>query len=126
MERWKLARYAIPVGTTLMLMVALRVGSIALALGVLAMAMALSYAYVEWLKRRGEVLQDERTLRIEEMASRRTLQMLILVLAFTVVFLAILSQDRQGLKSAYYLSIVLMVITSIIKLSLRHYYSKVM
>ncbi|NJE60330.1 DUF2178 domain-containing protein [Thermococcus sp. 21S7] len=126
MERWRILGYAIPATTTALLVVALGIGSIALAFGVLAAAIAVSFLYADWLKKRGEVISDERTLRIEEMASRRTLQVLVLALAFAVVVLSVLSEKDSALRSAYYLALGLMVLTSILKLYLKHHYARVM
>lgn len=116
----------IPATTASMLAVALWMGSALLAFGVLTGAVGVTFLYSEWIKKRGEVLSDERTLRIDEMSSRRTLQVVVLVLVFSVVGLAILSQSYPGLKSAYYLSLALMVLVSLLKVGLRHYYSRVM
>lgn len=126
MEGWRIVGYMIPLVTAALLMVALWIGSVPFALGVLALAIAASMAYSEWLKMQGEVFSDERTLRIDETASRRTLQVIILVLAFSVVSLAVLSQSHPGLRSAYYLSLALMVLVSVLKVALRHHYSRVM
>ncbi len=126
MERWRIIGYSITVATASLLAVALWMGNVALAFGVLVTAIAVSFLYADWLKKRGEVFSDERTLRIEEMASRRTLQALVLTLAFAVVVLAILSENDPGLRSAYYLAISLMVLTSTLKLYLKHHYSRVM
>ncbi len=126
MERWKLIGYAIPATTALLLIAALWIGNMALSFVVLAGAIAAVFLYSEWLRKKGEVLSDERTLRIEEMASRRTLQVLILVLAFLVIALSILSEKEESLRSAYYLSLALMVLVSLLKLSLKHYYARVM
>ncbi|WP_297420178.1 DUF2178 domain-containing protein [Thermococcus sp.] len=126
MERWRLIGYVIPATTASLLAVALWMGNAPLAFGVLAGAIGATFLYSEWLKGRGEVLSDERTLHIEEMASRRTLQVLILTTAFLVVRLSILSESEPGLRSAYYLSLGLMVLIAVLKVSLKRYYSKVM
>ena len=125
-ERWRLIGYVIPATTASMLAVALWMGNIALAFGVLAAAIAVSFLYADWLKKRGEIISDERTLRIEEMASRRTLQVLMLALAFAVVVLSVLSERDPNLRSAYYLALSLMVLASVLKLYLKHHYSRVM
>ncbi|ASJ05867.1 DUF2178 domain-containing protein [Thermococcus pacificus] len=126
MERWKLIGYVIPATTASLLAVALWMGNAPLAFGVLAGAIGVMLLYSEWLRGRGEVLSDERTLRIEEMASKRTLQVLILVIAFLVVGLSIFSERDPGLRSAYYLSLGLMVLISALKVSLKRHYSRVM
>ncbi|WP_099212205.1 DUF2178 domain-containing protein [Thermococcus henrietii] len=126
MDRWKLIGYAIPTTTALLLSLALWKGSVLLAFGVLAASIASSFLYAEWLQKRGEVISDERTLRIEEAASRRTLQVVVLAMAFSVVVLSVLSKREPGLRSAYYLALALMVLTSVLKLCMRHYYSRVM
>lgn len=126
MERWRLIGYVIPATTASMLAVALWMGNIALAFGVLAAAIAVSFLYADWIKKRGEIISDERTLRIEEMASRRTLQVLMLALAFAVVVLSVLSERDPNLRSAYYLALSLMVLASVLKLYLKHHYARVM
>ncbi|WP_297093100.1 DUF2178 domain-containing protein [Thermococcus sp.] len=124
-ERWRLIGYVIPATTASLLAVALWMGNVALAFGVLAAAIAVSFLYADWLKKRGEIISDERTLRIEEMASRRTLQVLVLTLAFVVVALSVISEKNPGLRSAYYLALSLMVLVSILKLYLKHHYARV-
>ena len=126
MEKWRLAGYAIPAVTASLLAAALWMGNALIAFGVLVGAIGAILLYSEWLRSRGEVLSDERTLRIEEAASRRTLQVLILTVAFLVVALAFLSEEKPCLRSAYYLSTALMVLIALLKLSLKHYYSRVM
>ncbi len=126
MEKWRLAGYAIPAVTASLLAAALWMGNALIAFGVLVGAIGAILLYSEWLRSRGEVLSDERTLRIEETASRRTLQVIILTVAFLVVALAFLSEEKPCLRSAYYLSTALMVLIALLKLSLKHYYSRVM
>ncbi len=126
MEKWRLAGYAIPAVTASLLAAALWMGNALIAFGVLVGAIGAILLYSEWLRSRGEVLSDERTLRIEEAASRRTLQVIILTVAFLVVALAFLSEEKPCLRSAYYLSTALMVLIALLKLSLKHYYSRVM
>ena len=125
-ERWRIIGYVIPATTASLLAVALWMGNAPLALGVLAGAIGAPFLYSEWVKGRGEVLSDERMLRIDEITSRRTLQVLVLILAFSVVSLAILSQNFPSLRSAYYLSLSLMVLIAILKISLKRHYSRVM
>ena len=125
-ERWRIIGYVIPATTASLLAVALWMGNAPLALGVLAGAIGATFLYSEWVKGRGEVLSDERMLRIDEITSRRTLQVLVLILAFSVVSLAILSQNYPTLRSAYYLSLGLMVLIAILKISLKRHYSRVM
>ncbi len=126
MEKWRLAGYAIPAVTASLLAAALWMGNALIAFGVLVGAIGAILLYSEWLRSRGEVLSDERTLRIEEAASRRTLQVIILTVAFLVVALAFLSEEKPCLRSACYLSTALMVLIALLKLSLKHYYSRVM
>ncbi|CAD5244848.1 DUF2178 domain-containing protein [Thermococcus camini] len=126
MERWRIVGYTITIATASLLAVALWMENMEMAFGVLVTAIAVSFLYADWLKKRGEIISDERTLRIEEMASRRTLQVLVLALAFAVVALSILSENDPSPRSAYYLAISLMVLTSTLKLYLKHHYSRVM
>ncbi|WP_297479804.1 DUF2178 domain-containing protein [Thermococcus sp.] len=126
MEKWRLAGYTISAIATTLLAVALWIGNALIAFSVLIGTIGEILLYSEWLKSRGEVLSDERTLRIEEAASRRTLQVLVLTVAFLVVTLAFLSEKKPYLRSAYYLATGLMVLVAALKLSLRHYYERVM
>jgi len=126
MERWRIIGYSITVATVSLLAVALWIGNATLAFGVLVIAIAVSFLYADWLKKRGEVFSDERTLRIEEMASRRTLQALVLTLAFAVVVLAILSENDPSLRGAYYLAIGWDSFNPVLKLYLKHHYARVM
>ncbi len=125
-EKWRLAGYTISAIATTLLAVALWIGNALIAFSVLIGTIGEILLYSEWLKSRGEVLSDERTLRIEEAASRRTLQVLVLTVAFLVVTLAFLSEKKPYLRSAYYLATGLMVLVAALKLSLRHYYERVM
>ncbi len=125
-EGWRIIGYTIPAAAASLLAVALWMGNALLALGVLIGMIGATFLYSEWLKERGEVLSNERTLRIEEMASRRTLQVLVLVVAFLVVGLSILSENEPELRSAYYLLTCLMILIAALKLSLKHYYARVM
>ena len=125
-EKWRLAGYTISAIATTLLAVALWIGNALIAFSVLIGTIGAILLYSEWLKSRGEVLSDERTLRIEEAASRRTLQVLVLTVAFLVVTLAFLSEKKPYLRSAYYLATGLMVLVAALKLGLRHYYERVM
>ena len=125
-EKWKLGWYVILLSTALLLTIALNRGSLTMAFAVIGLSIVVIYFYSEQLKKRGEVFQDERILRIEEITSRRTLQILSLTLAFAIVSLAILSQTYSNLQSAYYLSLGLMVMIALLKLVFRRYYERVM
>jgi len=125
-ERWRFVGYLIPAATASMLAVALWMGNAPLAFGILAGAIGVIFLYSEWVKKRGEVFDDERTLKIDEMSSRRTLQILVVVLAFIMVGLFILSKREQSLRSAYYLVLGLMLLVSTLKILLKFYYYRVM
>jgi len=125
-EKWKLGWYVILLSTALLLTIALNRGSLTMAFAVIGLSIVVIYFYSEQLEKREEVFQDERILRIEEITSRRTLQILSLTLAFAIVSLAILSQTYSNLQSAYYLSLGLMVMTAFLKLVFRRYYERVM
>jgi len=125
-ERWRFVGYLIPAATASMLAVALWMGNASLAFGILAGAIGVIFLYSEWVKKRGEVFDDERTLKIDEMSSRRTLQILVVVLAFIMVGLFILSKREQSLRSAYYLVLGLMLLVSTLKILLKFYYYRVM
>ena len=126
MERWRFVGYLIPAATASMLAVALWMRNALLAFGILAGAIGATFLYSEWVKKRGEVFDDERTLKIDEMSSRRTLQILVVVLAFIMVGLFILSKREQSLRSAYYLVLGLMLLVSTLKILLKFYYYRVM
>jgi len=125
-ERWRVVGRLIPATAAALLAVALVADNMALALGILVVTITATLLYYEWLKERGEILSDERTVKIDEMASRRTLQVLVLVLAFSVIILSMLSSDRSELRGAYYLALGLMILVSALKLSLKYYYERVM
>ncbi|AEO13952.1 DUF2178 domain-containing protein [Thermococcus sp. AM4] len=102
-----------------------RSGHWELAVASLALAMLFANWYSSWLRERGVVLEDERTIRINEIASRRTLQIAVIALGFSVL---VLSQwtSAPEIKGAFKALSVFLVGISMLHLLLRHYYSRVM
>ncbi len=96
-------------------------------IGVIAFAFALLFAnwYSERLKTRGIVLEDERIIRINEIASRRTLQVTIVVLGFSVLVLSRYTSNPE-LKGAFESSSIVLAGISLLHLIFRKYYSRVM
>jgi uncharacterized membrane protein len=97
-----------------------------LAFAVFIVGFVLMKLYSDHLRKKGYILEDERTLRIEEIAARRTLQVVLIGLSLTLVYLSIASTKRPELKSAFVLTGVLLAAIAVIHISLRHYYSRVM
>ncbi|WP_297536379.1 DUF2178 domain-containing protein [Thermococcus sp.] len=96
-------------------------------IGVIALALAMVFAnwYSSWLSEKGIVLEDERTIRINEIASRRTLQIIIVALGFSVLFLSLKTSNPE-IKGAFESLSAVLVGMSLLHLALRHYYSRVM
>ncbi|WP_240921640.1 DUF2178 domain-containing protein [Thermococcus sp. 21S9] len=96
-------------------------------IGLVIFAFALIFAnwYSSWLRERGVILQDERTIRINEVASRRTLQVTVIALGVSVL---ILSQGTSNpeIKGAFESLSAVLAGISLLHLALRHYYSRVM
>ncbi|WP_457753041.1 DUF2178 domain-containing protein, partial [Thermococcus sp.] len=82
--------------------------------------------YYAPLKRKGYVLEDERTLRIEEISARRTLQVFMITLAFIVIYLSIAQQRNPALRDAFILAEALLVAVMLLHMAFRAYYSRVM
>ncbi|AFK22998.1 DUF2178 domain-containing protein [Pyrococcus sp. ST04] len=101
-------------------------GNLSIAFAVLIVGVLVLNLYYTILTRRGHVLSDERTLRIEEISSRRTLQVFMLILAFIVVYLSVAHQENQLLKPAFILSEILLAILMAFHIIFRFYYSRVM
>jgi len=126
MERTGLGGYLIPGISSALLAVAILLGSLYISLGILAGLVLTLFAYSEWASRSGEILGDERTIRIDEAASRRTLQVLIVVMSVSVVVLSILSGDGQFWRGAYLTSSVFLALAAALKIALKHHYARVM
>ena len=96
-------------------------------IGLVAFAFALIFAnwYSSWLRGRGVILHDERTIRINEVASRRTLQVTVIALGVSIL---ILSQGTSNpeIKGAFESLSAVLAGISLLHLALRHYYSRVM
>ncbi|AHF80883.1 DUF2178 domain-containing protein [Thermococcus paralvinellae] len=82
--------------------------------------------YYSSLRRKGYVLEDERTLRIEEISARRTLQVFIITLAFIVIYLSVAQQRNPALRDAFILAEVLLAAVMLLHMAFRAYYSRVM
>ena len=82
--------------------------------------------YYDHLRNRGYVLEDERTVRIEEIASRRTIQVTMLLLAFLMVYLSVAQQERPELEPVFRVVSGILVLLFALHLGFRHYYSRVM
>lgn len=101
-------------------------GTLAVAFAVLIIGALLLHIYYSSLRRKGYVLEDERTLRIEEISARRTLQVFMIALAFVVIYLSVAQQRNPELKSAFILAEALLVTIMILHITFRTYYSRVM
>jgi len=100
-------------------------GNLVAAFAVLITGALLLHIYYSSLRRKGYILEDERTLRIEEISSRRTLQVFMITLAFIVIYLSIAYRSKPELKSAFILSESLLVTVMILHIAFRAYYSRV-
>jgi len=81
--------------------------------------------YFSHLEKRGIVLEDERTLRINEIASRRTLQITGIGLAVALLVLSGKTSDPR-MEGAFVAVGLVLATMSALHLLLRHYYSRVM
>ncbi|WP_297514859.1 DUF2178 domain-containing protein [Thermococcus sp.] len=81
--------------------------------------------YFSHLEKRGLVLKDERTLRINEIASRRTLQVTSLGLAITLLVLSGKSSNPK-MEGAFIAVGLVLAVMLMLHLLFRHYYSRVM
>lgn len=82
--------------------------------------------YYKELEKRGYVLQDERTLKIEEAASRRTLQATMLLLAVLMVYLSVKRGANPEFDLAFRTVSGLLVFVFVLHWALLHYYARVM
>ncbi|USS41415.1 DUF2178 domain-containing protein [Thermococcus aggregans] len=81
--------------------------------------------YFSYLEKKGFILEDERTLRINEIASRRTLQITSLGLAVALLLLSGKTSDPKMEGAFITVGLVLAVMLTL-HLLFRHYYSRVM
>ncbi|WP_297550663.1 DUF2178 domain-containing protein [Thermococcus sp.] len=126
MKRAELVNYFITGIAGSLLAIAILSNNPSLALGILVGLMITLFSYSEWLEREGIVFNDERTLRIDETASRRALQALIIMMSITVVISSFNSRNSQFWKGIYVTSSITLALTAILKIVLRHYYSRIM
>ncbi|MBP1911174.1 DUF2178 domain-containing protein [Thermococcus stetteri] len=82
--------------------------------------------YYKRLEKSGYVLRDERTLRIEEAASRRALQVTMLLLAVLMVYLSVEKGANPELSMAFKVVSGLLVFVFVLHWTLLQYYSRVM
>ncbi|ASJ03767.1 hypothetical protein A3L09_07600 [Thermococcus profundus] len=101
-------------------------GNLAAAFSAFVMGAVLLNIYYRELEKRGYVLGDERTLRIEETASRRTLQATMLFLAVLMVYLSVEKTTNSELDLAFKTVSGILVFVFITHWTLFHYYSRVM
>ncbi len=81
--------------------------------------------YFSHLEKRGIVLEDERTLRINEIASRRTLQITGIGLAVALLVLSGKTSDPR-MEGAFITVGLVLAVMSALHLLFRHYYGRVM
>ena len=100
-------------------------GKTQLALAIFISGGALLYLYYRYV---GEkyVLRDERTLRIEEMAARRTLQVTMLGLAILSVYLSSLQRVKPEVKLASEIVSTVLIALFLLHLGFLTYYRRVM
>ncbi|ADT84478.1 DUF2178 domain-containing protein [Thermococcus barophilus] len=101
-------------------------GNLPLAFSVFLVGGIMLNLYYASMKRRGYVLEDERTLRIEEISARRTLQVFMIGLAFAVIYLSVAQQRNPALRDAFILAESLLVFLFFTHLAFKIYYSRVM
>jgi len=99
-------------------------GNLPVAFAAFVSGAVLLWLYYRHLERRGHILEDERTLRIEEIASRRTLQVGMLILAFTTIYLSIAQMGKPELRPAFKLTSGLLAILLLLHWGLTNYYSR--
>ncbi|KUK28139.1 MAG: Uncharacterized protein XD61_1324 [Thermococcus sp. 40_45] len=80
--------------------------------------------YFSYLEKKGFILEDERTLRINEIASRRTLQITSISLAVAMLLLSGKLSDPKMEGAFLTVGLVLAVMLTL-HLLFRHYYSRV-
>jgi len=126
MDRIKVVPLLIVMGMGAFLGWAVGRGSFPLAMTAFALGVLLLNGYFTVLRRRGHVLEDERTIRIEEISARRTLQVLSLVLAISVIYFATRFRTDQSYRNLMVFSDILLFALMFLHLVFRGYYSKVM
>ncbi|ASJ00888.1 DUF2178 domain-containing protein [Thermococcus gorgonarius] len=81
--------------------------------------------YFAYLEGRGFVLEDERSLRINEVASRRTLQVTMITLAVVMLLLSGRTSEPE-VRGAFIAISLTLAGMGLVHLLLRHYYARVM
>ncbi|WP_297507508.1 DUF2178 domain-containing protein [Thermococcus sp.] len=100
-------------------------GNTALAIATFVSGGVLIHLYYRHAGRR-HILQDERTLRIEEIASRRTLQVTMLGLAILSVYLSSLQRKNPEVKLASEIVSAVLIALFVLHLGFLSYYRRVM
>ncbi|MFA4668753.1 DUF2178 domain-containing protein [Pyrococcus kukulkanii] len=101
-------------------------GSFVGAMVVFALGAVILNLYYEFLRRRGYILEDERTIRIEEISARRTLQVILIILAISMMYFSTKVRSDSSYKGLMAFSGLLLFALLIIHGALRIYYSRVM
>ncbi|MFA4639596.1 DUF2178 domain-containing protein [Pyrococcus kukulkanii] len=101
-------------------------GSFVGAMVVFALGAVILNLYYEFLRRRGYILEDERTIRIEEISARRTLQVISIILAISMMYFSTKVRSDSSYKGLMAFSGLLLFALLIIHGALRIYYSRVM
>lgn len=81
--------------------------------------------YFAYLEGRGFILKDERSLRINEVASRRTLQVTTITLAVVMLLLSGRTSEPE-VRGAFIAVSLTLAWMGLLHLLLRHYYARVM
>ena len=81
--------------------------------------------YFSYLEKKGFILEDERTLRINEIASRRTLQITSIGLAVAMLLLSGKTSDPR-MEGAFITAGLVLAVMLTLHLLFRYYYSRVM
>ncbi|AMQ18310.1 DUF2178 domain-containing protein [Thermococcus peptonophilus] len=100
--------------------------NLAAAFSVFMAGAILLHIYYRELEKRGYVLSDERTLRIEEAASRRTLQVTMLLLAALTVYFSVEKTMNPELEMAFKVVSGVLALVFVLHWALLQYYSRVM
>jgi len=101
-------------------------GSFVGAMIVFALGAVTLNLYYDFLRKKGYILEDERTIRIEEISARRTLQVVLIILAVSMIYFSTKVRSESSYRNLMAFSGLLLFITTIIHIALRIYYSKVM
>ncbi|ASJ16463.1 hypothetical protein A3L04_04925 [Thermococcus chitonophagus] len=101
-------------------------GSFVGAMVVFALGAVFLNLYYEFLRRKGYILEDERIIRMEEISARRTLQVILVILAVSMIYLSTKVRSNSSYKGLMSFSGLLLFVLLIIHGIFRIYYSRVM